>query len=105
MSENQKKNERNVFLEVVAAAAALRKSLVEDLSLGRRDLPPPSASGAGGIMRQQACSDHFTVSMSASQLRASPQLHLSVSKPCRLPSLPLFLFLSLIHSFIPRLLS
>lgn len=65
-------------------SAHSRKSLLEDLSSGRLDSltpPPPSASGAGGIMHQQACSDHFSISLSDSQLRAPPERHLRISVP------------------------
>lgn len=71
-----------------SSSSALRKSLLEDLSLGSRDLPPPSASGAGGIMRQQACSYHSSISMSHSL-----QLHIRSS----LSSDPSGFLLSFIH--------
>lgn len=35
-------------------------------------MPPPSADGAGGIMRQQACFDHFSVQSLLQREQPSP---------------------------------
>lgn len=88
---------------------SLGKSLLEDLSSGRQagSISPPSASGAGGIMRQRAWCVHSNIYASES-FRSGPQEHfvcLCLYFSASSPSITLFLSLSITlpHSLTPSL--